>query len=72
MIWSLVARTDKCVMHQPTNARIKIKFMTSINILHVLVPGCHPQRVFQMKGIKPNAPIRVSIAIIGMIKILEF
>jgi len=26
--------------------------MTSINLLHVLAPDCHPQAVFQVKGIQ--------------------
>jgi len=26
--------------------------MTDINILHALAPGCHPQGVFQIKGIQ--------------------
>jgi hypothetical protein len=67
-----LAWADKCVMHEPTSARNEIKFMTSINLLHVLVPGCHPQGVFWVKGIGPNALIWVCIALIGVTKILEF
>jgi len=26
--------------------------MTSINLLHVLAPGCHSQGVFQIKGMQ--------------------
>ena len=26
--------------------------MTSINLLHILAPGCHSQGVFQIKGIQ--------------------
>jgi hypothetical protein len=29
-----------------------IQFMTNLNLIHVSAPGCHPQRVFQLKGIK--------------------
>jgi len=28
--------------------------MTSINLLHILVPGCHPQGAFQSKGMQPQ------------------
>ena len=39
-------------MHQPTNALNNLQFMTYINRLHVLAPGCHPPGVFQIKGIQ--------------------
>jgi hypothetical protein len=39
-------------VHRPTTVLNKIKFMTSINLLQVSAPGCHPQGVFQIKGIQ--------------------
>jgi len=39
-------------IHQPINAFNKIRFMTSINLLHILAPGCHSQGVVQIKGIQ--------------------
>ena len=70
-------KSDITKMHgqqhiKTSNARNKIKLMTSMYLRHVLAAGCHPQGDFQMKGIKPNALIRVCIAVIGMIEILEF
>ena len=41
-----------CVFLQSTNVLDKIQFMTSIKLLHVLAPGCHPQGVFYNKGIQ--------------------
>jgi len=29
--------------------------MTGINLLHVSAPGCHPQRLFQIRGINHTA-----------------
>jgi hypothetical protein len=37
---------------QPTHALNKIPFMTSIKLLHVSAPGCHPQEVIQNKEIQ--------------------
>jgi hypothetical protein len=34
---------------EPTNSLHKIQCMTSIKLLHVTAPGCHPQAVFQNK-----------------------
>jgi len=55
------------LLHQPTNALSKIQVMTIINLLHVSVPGCHPQGVFRSKEYKPNTLIWVCIFLIGMI-----
>ena len=33
------------LIHQPRNALNKIQFMTSIKLLHVSAPGCHPQEI---------------------------
>jgi hypothetical protein len=39
------------VTYQPTNALNKTQLMTIINPLQGLAPDCHPQAVFQSKGI---------------------
>jgi len=36
-------------LHQPTDALNKTQFMTSIELLHVSAPECHPQEVFYNK-----------------------
>jgi hypothetical protein len=38
--------------HQPTNALNDIQLMTSSKLLHVSVRECHPQEIFQIKGIQ--------------------
>jgi hypothetical protein len=40
------------LINQPTQALDKIKFMTSVNMPHVSALECHPQGVFQIKGIQ--------------------
>jgi len=40
------------LMHQPTHAHDKIKFITSVNLPHVSALDCHPQGVFQIKEIQ--------------------
>jgi hypothetical protein len=40
--------------HQPKNVLIKIKLMRNINLIRVPEPGCHPQGVFQIKGIQSD------------------
>jgi len=39
----------KQAIHQPTDARNKIRFMTNVELLHVPAPGCHPSGVFWNK-----------------------
>jgi len=34
---------DIIIAREPTNALNKIQIMTSINLLQVSAPGCHPQ-----------------------------
>ena len=42
--------------HQPTNAPNKIQSITSIKLLHVSAPRCHPQGVFYNEGIAVHCP----------------
>jgi len=40
------------IIHAPKYALNKIQFITSIKLLHVSVPGCHPQGFFKNKVIQ--------------------
>jgi len=40
--------------HQPKHVLNKIQFMADISLLLVSAPGCHPQGLFQIKGIQAS------------------
>jgi hypothetical protein len=39
------------IAHEPTAAIDQMQFVTNISLLHVSAPECHPQGVFQIKGV---------------------
>jgi len=59
-------------LYQPTNALSKIQFVTSIKLLHVSAPECHPQGFYLKKKSKSSTQISLLIPLAGIIKILKF